>query len=283
MKYNHALFLNPYITRQSSKAVIMRLFPPTGLEYVAASAKNHVEKLTLLDLRYEKELSKPDKLIAFIRREIDIICVTIGWDYQFKEICNLLNQMPDNIPLVVGGYKTTEKVEELFETCPNIDIIVRGEGEETIKEILKDVPNENILGISYNSNGKITHNENRPLSEVSEIPPPDRSLRRQQYRMSLYGIDVSSLTYDTILSARGCPQNCKFCKFNLKPLGQKRTYSSYSAKSVIKEIEEISADIVLFSDDNFAANVGRANEICDLIIERGIKKRFIRKNDQSRV
>jgi len=85
----------------------MRLFPPTGLEYVATSAKGLTEKLTLLDLRYEKELSDTDKLLSFIGREIDIICVSIGWDRQFKEICDLLNRMPDDIPLVVGGYNSS--------------------------------------------------------------------------------------------------------------------------------------------------------------------------------
>ena len=115
----------------------MMLFPPTGLEYVATSAKGLVNKITLLDLRHEKDLSDTEKLLAFISGQIDILCVSIGWDRQFDEICQMLNRVPDNIPLVVGGYKATEKVEELFKTCPAIDIIVRGEGEETIREILQ--------------------------------------------------------------------------------------------------------------------------------------------------
>ncbi|MDD4900260.1 MAG: hypothetical protein PHG68_06740, partial [Candidatus Omnitrophica bacterium] len=114
-KYKHALFLNPYIENHATS--VMKLFPPTGLEYVATSAKSCVEKITLLDLRYEKELTNPVNLLDFIRKEIDIICVSIGWDRQFKEICGLLSCMPDDIPLVVGGYKATEMTEELFKTC----------------------------------------------------------------------------------------------------------------------------------------------------------------------
>ncbi|MDP2981061.1 MAG: cobalamin-dependent protein, partial [Candidatus Omnitrophota bacterium] len=127
----------------------MMLFPPTGLEYVATSAKGLVDKITLLDLRYERDLSDTEKLLAFISSEIDILCVGIGWDRQFDEICQMLNRVPDNIPLVVGGYKATERVEELFKRCPTIDIIVRGEGEETIKEILKGSSLKDISGISY--------------------------------------------------------------------------------------------------------------------------------------
>jgi len=273
MKYKHALFLNPYI--ESTATSIMGLFPPTGLEYVATGAKGLADKITLLDLRYEKDLCNPDKLVDFIRKEIDIIFVGIGWDRQFKEICDLLNLMPDNILLVVGGYKATEQVEELFRICPKINIIVRGEGEETIKEILKGLPLENILGISYRINSKVIHNKNRPLQEINAIASPDRNLRRNKYRLILHGINVTNLTFDTVLSARGCPFDCKFCTFSLNPLGQKRYYAARNVESVIKEIEQITANTVLFSDDNFFTNIKRAEEICDLIIARKIKKRFI--------
>jgi len=273
MKYKHALFLNPYI--ESTATSVMGLFPPIGLEYVATSAKGLADKITLLDLRYEKDLCDPDKLIDFIKKEIDIICVAIGWNRQFEEICKLLNQMPDNIPLVVGGYKATEQVDELFKICPKIDIIIRGEGEATIKEVLKGVPRENILGISYRVDGKITHNKNRPLQNVNDIATPDRGLRRNIYRLILNGINVTSLTFDTVLSARGCPFNCKFCTFSLNPLGQKRHYAPRSVESVIEEIEQITANTVLFSDDNFFTDAKRAEKICDLIIERKIKKRFM--------
>jgi len=273
MKYNHALFLNPYI--ENSATSVMGLFPPTGLEYVATSARGLVGKITLLDLRYEKDLCDPDKLMDFIRREIDIVCVTIGWDRQFKEICGLLNIMPDNIPLVIGGYKATEQVEELFRACPKIDIIVRGEGEETIKEILKGAPLENILGISYRANHGIVHNGHRPLPDVDKIDSIDRSLRRNKYYIRLNGINLTDLTFDSVLSARGCPFSCKFCTFSLNPLGQKRHYSARSVESVIREIEGIRSSTILFSDDNFFTDVKRAEEICDLIVARKIKKRFI--------
>ena len=254
----------------------MMLFPPTGLEYVATSAEGLAGKITLLDLRQEKELSEPDKLLAFINsNKVDIICVSIGWDRQFEEICQLLNRMPEGIPLVVGGYKATEKVNELFNLCPKIKIIVRGEGEETIREILKGLPLENILGISYRQGAEIRHNPNRPFPDVDSLACPDRSLRRNEYTLELNGIDVANLSFDSILSARGCPFDCKFCTFSLNPLGQKRNYAARSVDSVINEIKSIKAKVILFSDDNLFANPKRAEEICDLIIKYKIKKRFI--------
>jgi magnesium-protoporphyrin IX monomethyl ester (oxidative) cyclase len=253
----------------------MMLFPPIGLEYVATSAKDYVGKVTLLDLRYEKDLCDINKLLDFIQKEIDIICVSIGWNRHFKEVLDLLNQMPRNIPLVVGGYKATEMVEEIFEACPTVDIIVRGEGEETIKEIIKGAPLENILGISYRTNGKVIHNGHRPLADINSIASPDRSLRRNKYRLMLNGINVADLSFDAVLSARGCPYTCKFCTFSLNALGQKRSYSARSVDSVIKEIEGLTADVIFFSDDNFFADPKRTERICDLIIARKMKRRFM--------
>jgi len=273
MKYKHALFLNPYIENTSTS--VMGLFPPTGLEYVATSAEGLADKITLLDLRYEEDLRDTAKLMDFIQREIDIVCVSVGWDRQYEEICKLLNVVPENIPLVVGGYKATIEVEGLFKACPRIDIIVRGEGEETIKEILKDVPRKDILGISYRSGEEIVHNAQRPLPDVDLIGSPDRGLRRNTYRLRVNGIGVAGMTFDSVLTARGCPFTCKFCTFSLNPLGQKRGYAARSVESVVKEIEGVSADTILLSDDNFFTDVKRSEKICDMIIERKIKKRFI--------
>ena len=274
MRYKHALFLNPYI--EASANSTMMLFPPTGLEYVATSAKGLAGKVTLMDLRHEPELADTEKLIAFIiSSQVDILCVSIGWDRQLEEICQMLNRVPDNITLVVGGYKATEKVEELFKKCPTIDIIVRGEGEETIQEILKDAPLNGILGISYRENGSTRHNPNRPLPGVDRLGSPDRSLRRNDYSFALNGIKIADISFDSVLSARGCPFNCKFCTFSLNPLGQKRNYSARSVNSVVDEIQSLKAGVIILSDDDFFADPRRAEEICDLIIARKLKKRFM--------
>lgn len=253
----------------------MMLFPPIGLEYVATSAKGFVERITLLDLRYEKELCKTEKLLDFISGQVDIICVSVNWEKQFEEIGLLLNRMPAGIPLVVGGYKATEKAEELLTTCPKIDFLARGEGEETIREILKGSPKKNILGISYTENGKIIHNANRPLPDIDILGAPDRLLRHNDYALTINGIKAGNLSFDSVLTARGCPFDCKFCTFSLNPLGQKRNYSVRNVESVINELQTLKAKVILFSDDNLFANPERAEKICDLIIERKIKKRFI--------
>jgi len=270
--YHHVLALNPYF---GASTATVGIFPPTGLEYIAASMKDLVGRVTLLDLRYERSYQDPEKLSEFIRSEIDLLCISIRWDTEFEHICDFINELPAEVFTVVGGYKATLEVEYLFERCPNIDLIVRGEGEEIIKQVVTGVPHEDILGLSYRKDGNVVHNENQQLPDLESIAFPDRSLRRHEYGVFHEGLRVRSNTFDTILTTRGCPFKCKFCTFSLNPLGQKRSYTERPIESVIEELKTITADIVLFSDDNFFTNIKRSERLCDLIIENNIRKSFV--------
>jgi len=272
MKYAHVLALNPYF--RDSNAT-MGIFPPTGLEYIATNLQDLVGKVTLLDLRYDKEYRDVNRLSEFIQNEIDLLCISITWNSQFKAICDLICRLPADVTTVVGGKKATEEVEFLFARCPNIDLIVRGEGEETIREVVQGVPYQDIFGLSYRENGTLIHNQNRTLPDISRVAFPDRSLRRHDYHWMQNGVRITNLTFDTVLTSRGCPYHCKFCTFSLNPLGQKRTYSERPLESVIEELKSVTADVVMFSDDNFFTNPSRSEKLCELIIENGIKKRFI--------
>jgi magnesium-protoporphyrin IX monomethyl ester (oxidative) cyclase len=271
IKYKHVLALNPYF---GDSTAAMGMFPPTGLEYIAASMKDLVGEVTLLDLRYERELCKPEVLSEFIRSRIDLLCISIRWEAQFEKICDFVSKLPPDVCTIVGGYKATLEVEYLFKRCPNIDMIVRGEGEDIIQQIVSGVPYKDIRGLSYRQNGRIIHNEIHDLPDIASIPFPDRSLRKYNYYLTQHGVRLSSHTFDTILTTRGCPFKCKFCTFSLNPLGQKRGYTERPLESVIQELKTIKADFVLFSDDNFFTNPRRSEELCDLIIENKINKTF---------
>lgn len=270
--YKHALALHPYF---GDSIAARGIFPPTGLEYIVASMKELVGKVTLLDLRYEKAYQDPRALARFIRKEIDIICISIAWPSQFGQVCDYISKLPQDVCTVVGGYKATLEVEKLFERCPNIDMVVRGEGEDIIKQIVTGVPCEDIKGLSYRRNGSIVHNENHALPDITSIPFPDRTLRRHEYSLIQGGVRLSKYTFDTILTTRGCPFKCKFCTFSLNPLGQKRSYTERPIESVMAELKTITADVVLISDDNFFTNIKRSERFCDFIIDSNIKKTFV--------
>jgi len=274
-KYKHALCLHPYFRDSHSGSLGLAIFPPVGLEYIAAALAQHVEKISFIDLRLPGPLRDPYQLSFFIEKEIDLLCISINWEYHFREVCQLVNTLPHKVFTVIGGKQATDYAEEIFETCLGVDVIVRGEGEETIVEIAQGKNLESIKGISYRSGDLLVHNPNRSLPEVDEYRFPDRGLRPQPYHMNLGGFALRAEEFDIILTSRGCPYNCKFCTFNLNPLGQKRSYSARSIDSVMTELREVSAGIVLIADENFFLSPQRAKRICERIVDEGIQKRFL--------
>ena len=70
IKYKHVLALNPYC---GDSTTVMGFFPPTGLEYIAASMKGVVGKVTLFDLQYEEAYQDPKALSQFIRNGVDLL------------------------------------------------------------------------------------------------------------------------------------------------------------------------------------------------------------------
>ncbi len=270
MKYRHVLCLYPY----KSDPVGIGIFPPTGLEYVAAALKGHVGRISLVDLRHERRLKSLPRMADFIRRDVDLVCISLSWKVRYRQVCEYISQLPSDQPIVVGGREATEHVENVFERCANVGAVVRGEGEQTCQELAAGKPWEQILGLSYRRNGQIVHNPNRPLQPIEDIATPDRSLRRSRYVPVYWGIPLWQGEYDMILGSRGCPYKCKFCSFSLNPLGQKRDWVARSPESVVDEIEASDGDKIMFADDNFFLKPAWVERICDLLIERGIDKRY---------
>lgn len=273
MRYRHALCLYPYVVDQRPG---IGIFPPTGIEYIATALKRHVDRISLVDLRHERSLRRPRQMTRFIEtRGVDLICVNVGWRARYRHVCEYVARLPADHTIIVGGHQASEQVEDLLERCRNVDAVVRGEGEQTIAELADGRPWERILGLSYRRNGTIVHNDNRPLAPIDQIVPPDRRLRRSRYHPILRGTRLLPVEFDTVLASRGCPYKCDFCTLSINPLGQKRDYVSRSPESVADEIASSPAKIILFADDIFFLEPRKAERLCDLLIERGIDKRYV--------
>jgi anaerobic magnesium-protoporphyrin IX monomethyl ester cyclase len=273
--YKHALCLHPYYRDSQSGSLGLAVFPPTGLEYIAAALAPHVERVTLLDLRLPGPMRGPERLKKFIAEEIDLLCISINWEYQFPEVCELVNSLPSEVFTVVGGKQASDYLEEVFAACTGVDVVVRGEGEETVAEIACGKEPKDILGLSYRNGTSIVHNAKRPLRKLDDRLFPDRSLRQQKYHFNMAGFALRGEEFDILLTSRGCPRNCKFCTFTLNPWGQKRPYSARSIDSVMEEIQLMSAGIIHIADEDFFVNPARAKAICDRIVAEGIQKRFL--------
>ncbi|MBW1823547.1 MAG: B12-binding domain-containing radical SAM protein [Deltaproteobacteria bacterium] len=239
--------------------------PPLGLEYISASIEKNGIHTDIIDMRFE---SDPAPLAEYSAK---VICISVNWEDQLTILPWLIKQFKSDKIIIIGGRVASFNVKEILQNCPQVKIVVRGDGEQTIREIFSEKPLEEITGLSYRKNDRIFHNPPRRSNVISEDISPDRSKRKNPYHIRIGDFDTG-IPFDLLSSSKGCPFNCKFCTFNRNPLGEKRQWTGRSPQSVVKELEEIEAQYVLFTDDYFAADIKRVEAICDLILLKKVKK-----------
>lgn len=180
--------------------------------------------------------------------------------------------------IAVGGVHATVMPGEVI-ADPNVDVVVRNEGEYSFLEIVKRWESgeslEGILGTSIRVNGEIIHHDRAPrVLDLDSLPFPARDLLPMHiYKAGLSfppHIRVRSMLY----SARGCPNNCAFCSTAAVWGGHRCTMRS--ASNVLDEIQEVVDRFGVygfeFADELTTLRKDRLKEFCDGIHNRGLHK-----------
>jgi radical SAM superfamily enzyme YgiQ (UPF0313 family) len=249
----------------------MTSFPPLGLEYVAAALRPHAERIDLVSFRHERVPNSQ----SFLRPDTDLVCYSINWRKDLELIRDDINALPPGAMTIVGGRTATENPGYWLEACPNVDAVVCGDGEQAIVEIAEGRAWSEVAGlVRRGDDGLPVHNPPRANAPLDNDLMPARELRRQPYYLTSKGVSTG-ITIDEIAGSRGCPFHCKFCSFSMNPWGVKRSWTPRSPESIVREIEQIDADVILFVDDVFTHQPDRVAEICDRLIAKRIRKHYI--------
>ncbi len=254
--------------------------PPYGILQLAAflESKNKDVKIEVLDCQAQsldwKELEKhiesydPD----IVASSALATCNT----YVAIRTLETAKKVKPNVLTVAGGQHFTATAQESLEKYPEIDVIVRGEGEQTLVELVqaasRNASFSRIKGISFKDNGKILHNSPRPLIEnLDELPFPGyhfvEDIVHEYHFTAMAG---PKARYALVEGSRGCPHRCIFCTQWRHWLGKWR---AKSPKRIADEIEfcyrNYGSRFLWLTDDNFGLGK-RASDLGDEIIRRGI-------------
>jgi len=199
---------------------------------------------------------------------VGISCVTGNYGSALN-VAKLVKKIDSDIPVVMGGFHPTIVTEEVLGN-KDIDVVVRGEGEDTLAHLATTVraqgPPDNILGISYKVKGKIVHNPDRPqIANLDDLPFPAKHLllEKETYPSRAFG---------RLFTARGCPYYCIFCAAHAL---WTRKVRFRSPENVVQEIEQVKKNFgthhFYFDDDTFTLNQRRIMAICDLIMGKNLR------------
>ncbi|MHA1751884.1 MAG: B12-binding domain-containing radical SAM protein [Candidatus Helarchaeota archaeon] len=246
--------------------------PPLGLEYLVSYVRDLI-KVEILDARnFRMSYQKIENYIKSYKPDIvGINCnFTCGINAAFETARLVKEKYNPECPVIFGGWHPTLKPDECLKN-PWVDAIILGEGELTLRELIKKGSFENVDGIFYKKEGKIVHNKERQLIEnLDDLKFPYRENRKFK-KFQMFNIPV-----DTIETSRGCPHTCKFCCIHVF---YRHRWRPRSPLNIIKELYEIRKNSnvrdILIVDDNFTVNMKRIEKLCKLIIKSKLDFHFI--------
>ncbi len=265
-----------------------RTTPHLGVAYLAAVSERRGDEVRVFDMDVEDV-----KLADFVRDyQPDIVGITSntpqvkqGW-FAARTIKSVLD-----VPIVQGGPHVSALPEEAA-SRPEIDIVARGEGEETwlnLCEVVEQAKKNNskfksvdlldpanklldgVLGITYQSvDGKIRHTHERPsIADLDALPfPAYKYFKMERYTSLQPAMDAIEMGKSfSIMTSRGCPYRCTFCSQSV--MAEK--WRARSPENVVQEwahlVHDLGAQEIGILDDSANINRKRLHELADLLIQ----------------
>lgn len=264
------LLINPIDDTAVKNGLGLKI-PPLNLMYLAAALENASIPVKIIDDDlYQAGFDKIANLASKINPKVVGITATTATIKNALEYIKNIKRVLPNALTVIGGPHPTFMPYETLKTEDALDVVIIGEGEETIVDIADGEKLSEIKGITYSDNDKIHMTDPRPLiKDLDNIPFPARHL------VPFKSYELSSQAGGMITS-RGCVFSCNYCSSSLI-MGKK--FRTRSPENVADELEELVYKYglreIAFLDDIFMLNKKRAGLIADEIKSRDIDVSFI--------
>jgi radical SAM superfamily enzyme YgiQ (UPF0313 family) len=190
-------------------------------------------------------------------------------------VARKVKESDSKILVVLGGAHASILPEETLQKNPEIDIIVRGEGEKTFLELVEAIERKvsdlgGILGLTYRIESEVKSNPLRPiLLDLDELPfPAFHLLPKGKYRLHPpFGRRSPAMP---IMISRGCPYNCIFCSKSVFGNKYRNNSPAYVVNQIRLLIEKFGVREIKFYDDVFTLDKKWVMAICAELKRQGI-------------
>lgn len=243
-------------------------FPPLGILYLATILKEKGIEVSVLD-QPAKGFTIKETVKWVEKEDPDILGFSTfaGSGRTAAQISNEVKKKNSNTIVVFGSYYATFNSERILRKYPSVDIIVRGEGENTIVDLVSCLRKKDKLkqvrGIAFrNKNRIICTLDQHLITDLDSLPFPDRELIDAEYHCMIVGANVAPKKFTSIVSSRGCVYRCRFCNCRKFALNMWRPRS---VRNTLDELQFLASEgfkQFIFVDDSFTLNKKRVIELC---------------------
>jgi anaerobic magnesium-protoporphyrin IX monomethyl ester cyclase len=268
-KANHVLLVNlPYYEDIFGRATVKAAVSPTTIIMSFATIAPKVREMgceiKILDLNLYKDPSQvfKNELQTFRPAYIGFTFTTAIFHLAQRYAAAAKECLPGTTIVAGGPHANVLPEEVLLRTA--VDIVVQGEGDFTLAEIVSGQSLDKILGVVYKQDGQIFHTPHRPnIPHLDQLPMPALDLYDvQKYQAPRFMARRSPVA--SMETSRGCYGACKFCssritKFRVKSVDRVLSEMEYILSLGFNEIHLV--------DDMFTADIKRVKAICRAIIE----------------
>ena len=244
------------------------LFPATSLVHAGYSVRI-VDQYADPEWKLKFEEALKEKPICF-----GVSCMTGPQIIRALEACRVFRRKYPDVPIVWGGIHASILPEQTLENS-FVDIVVIGEGEATLPELVQTLESGGNLcevkGIAYQEKGTFRQNEERPFIDLDKHPPLAYELIDiNLYRRKIFGSDHISFN-----SSRGCLNRCRFCYDSVV---HKRKWRAMHPDTIIAKMEAIVKNYGIrgfnFTDDNMFVNMNHAYSLFEGIARSNLGLRI---------
>jgi anaerobic magnesium-protoporphyrin IX monomethyl ester cyclase len=182
-----------------------------------------------------------------------------------SNILKLCKRFDENVITVIGGPHVTFCAEQTLREAPWIDLVVRGQGEQTMLDIVSGKKPAEIEGLVFRDGDGIVTTGDRPwIEDLDELPLPARHLfPLAKYRAFNAG--------GSLITGRGCPFNCIFCAGHRMTGRRVRLRNAKLVVDEMQMVQELGFKEIYIEDDLLTFNHAHVYAICDEILNRGLK------------
>ena len=249
--------------------------PPVGLMYLAAAARQAFPGLEVRivesSLHCRSEGDFRDILREFDPDIVGIRSITFFLE-ELQRIAGLA-RAHGAASVIAGGPIVQAYGGQLLELAPDLDLAVKGEGEETLVRILSGVPPEEIRGLLFRREGIVIENEPAPIiADIGRLPYPAYDLIDLELYSRQLSYGYNHRRQGILVTSRGCAYRCTFCFNQWDGLRLRSAQDVFGEIRHLYENHEIRDFFII--DDIFNVNLRRALELFDLIIAGGLKIRL---------